>query len=852
MIFADGGQEQGKRCHSRIYDSLLCPYNENLSEVLSWIEGHRMRILISFIFLLFTFNMTQAQVGECPMQPVLTVGTTGQVVAGGANNVRTEPNSTATILGQIPLGATFTVNEGSICADGYQWWYVSYGGSTEGWTAEGSDGEYWLMPFQAPTASGVMPPLDPVFAAHLPPNTITASNAVEVAEQAVLGEGWISDLAWSSVNSTIAVATTLGIRLYDITQPDTAPAILDGQDHYVNDVAFSPDGTLLASASDDHTIQIWDVATKTIQFTLQHEMGVKLIDFSPDGTQLAAAEDWRTIEGQGRSAKIQIWDMESRRPYREWDLESFNATRMEFTPDGTGLFTQNIYGADLWNILTGERKPIAGQMADWVYTAENIRVAFVYELLGDGPAFQTLIVGDTATQTSVIDRDVSEEPDIEQVYITPDAELFLTLDRSGVVAIRSVDHPTGLATATSNATQVVFSPSAKYMITGHLDGTIRLFTTPVLQSDGQVYFQTLNAFYGISSSIKNIAFSPDEAYLGATDSTGKFIIWEVETGNRVITDDGFMPPVTTLTFSPNGKLLASGDNNGNIALWDTETPELRQTFSGHSYAVKALAFNHDSSYLASSDGVGRGDTFYSSTPRLVQLWNTATSEALGRVNSGAGDKSGLIFGSDGSILVSQAIICSQPGNPLQSILFVDGVLTLADSPPVQGLNSCNYGGTAFSITPDHHWVVLGGKLIVDMDNDRTIKAIPNPGLRAQQAVFNHDGSLLAISYNNNNINLISRVIVWDLAAPIPTAIAIFEEGDRPIFDLALSADGSVLASASEDGTIRLWDVVTGQLVTTLYSAGGVNGIQFSPDGAVLASANTDGTVRLWRIPSAKN
>ena len=112
--------------------------------------------------------------------------------------------------------------------------------------------------------------------------------------------------------------------------------------------------------------------------------------------------------------------------------------------------------------------------------------------------------------------------------------------------------------------------------------------------------------------------------------------------------------------------------------------------------------------------------------------------------------------------------------------------------------------------------------------------------RAQAAVYSADGTRLAVS---------SSIGIWLYDAHTGAEVVLIPER---VSELALSSDGSTLASSSNDDTIRLWDVPSGQLKATLKGhTAKISSVAFSPDGSTLASGSYDYTVRLWDVASGQ-
>jgi WD40 repeat protein len=301
-----------------------------------------------------------------------------------------------------------------------------------------------------------------------------------------------------------------------------ARSLADHNSH-VFDVAFSPDGRLLATTHYDGMARLWDPATGGHQRTLTNRtawMGAAHnVAFSPDGRLLATTH----------YGGAQLWDPATGEHQRTLTGHDKAVYGVAFSPDGRLLATASIDGtARLWDPATGEH--------------------------------QRTLTG--------------PRHGVRSVAFSPDGRLLATTHYDKTA--RLWDPATGerLRTLTGHGLPVVkvaFSPDGQLLATGSGDKTARLWDPAT--------GERLRTLTGHDGTVYGVAFSPDGRLLatGSGDKTAR--LWDPATGEHQRTLTGHYHGVNSVAFSPDGRLLVTASDDGGARLWAPATGKLQRTFS---------------------------------------------------------------------------------------------------------------------------------------------------------------------------------------------------------------------------------------------------------------------------------
>jgi WD40 repeat protein len=547
-------------------------------------------------------------------------------------------------------------------------------------------------------------------------------------------------------------------RTIAVWDPETSRrvAVLRGHTQGISSLAFAPDGRTLASAGADENVMLWDPRTGLRLRTLQGDSPIESVTYSPDGRFVASSDD---------AGNVALWDPGSERPVRTLHGRVGQLFGVAFAPGGRRLAAAGLDGTVvMWNPRTGRR---LGTMHEPVAI---LSVAF-------SPGGRSLALGGADGVVAI--RDV----------------------RTGrtETVLRGARHATVYG--------VTFSPSGDALAAGSDAQTVLLWR---LRTPGRP-----QVFRGDTDTVSTVAFSPDGRTLASGSDDGRVVLWRASSppgGRRLV---GHRDVVLSVAWSPDGRRLASAGRDRQIVVWDPATGRRVRTLRGNRAGVDGIAFSPDGRVLASGAHDGR-----------IMTWDVAAGRRLRVLRVDSSPVWGVAFSRDGRLLASAGadhIVTLWEARTGRRLLFLSGHSDAVD---------------AVAFSPD-------SRLVASAGSDGSI-IVWDAATGRRQRVLNASSHVTSVAFTPDGKRLLSvgtdqQVSVWDVRSGHRVGEPLTGQDDT-LTSVAVAPDGRSAVSAGGDGSVVDWSLAPRLGQPVAVHDGPAWSVAFSPDGRSIASAGSDRTV----------
>ncbi|TAF11231.1 MAG: hypothetical protein EAZ77_01350 [Nostocales cyanobacterium] len=596
---------------------------------------------------------------------------------------------------------------------------------------------------------------------------------------------------WVSYQTREQVLTSLYQAVYGVKERNRLEGHLSG----VNSVAFSPDNSLIASASADTNINLWYPDGTLLRSLSGHEDVVNSVSFSPDSQIIISGSQDKTVK---------LWNSKG-------DLlntitgHTSVVNSAVFSPDGEIIASASTdKTVKLWSRDGKLLKTLKG------HDSAVLSLAWSSDgkILASGSADNTVKLWSRDGKT--LNTLLGCEDAVKNVTWSTDGKIIAaaSLDKNIKLWSRDGKLLKTLSGHTSGVTSVSFSRDGQTLASASTDETVKLWSW-----DGVL----LGTLRGHNNWVNSVNFSPDGLTLvsASRDKTVKIWRWD-----DVLLRDAKASYdwVTSISFSPNGRTIAAAGRDKTVKIWSWDG-KLLKTLTGHQGQVWGVAWSSDGKTLAS----GSKDT-------TVKLWSLE-GKLLKTLPGHKDTVLAVAWSSDGKTIASASKdttvkLWSREGNLLKTLSGHD-----------QAVNWVSF-------SPD-------GKLLASASDDKLVKIWDKAGnflydlkghsRRVNGVTWSPDGQTIA------SVSIDSTIKLWHRDGSLRRTLS--GDGDS-LISVSFSADAKTLAVNSDD-KIRLWSEDGTLLMVLKGDQDELTSVSFSPDGKTLAAGSGNGTVVLRSVSDIK-
>lgn len=572
---------------------------------------------------------------------------------------------------------------------------------------------------------------------------------------------------------------------------------------------FPSESSSILASINNHPL---DVKASTSTAPMKHRLPIMDIAISPDGKTFASASMDKTIR---------LWNAETS-DYRVLKGHTFWVTSLAFSPSGSQLVSGSKDNTvRLWDLNSGNSTLLEGHGNEVSSVAFSPNGRQVLSSSIDG----TVRLWDIESESSTI----VIQSTIAGYYsdFLDDGRRIIWGDNSHLsISTISGEEITPIIKSSDQLiyNSLALTPDETQLALGLNDGRLRLVD---MNSGNTRHFQ------GHTSGIKSIDFSFDGKMMITGSMDGTIRVWDMNSGESRILEGHVKQQAVKARFFPDNQRILSGSFDTTLRLWDYASASSR-TFP---FNLVAMSGNGQHA-LVRHEGNNSLETWHIDSDTFTPL---PTILEKGEWISTAR------FSYSGEVLV---INSTNNKNYIGSPAIQNSFQVILDSSPANLIAVSHDGNQIFytrAVAPNKTTASLWDVRSSNSEDLFSYKTLQDNGIRTKlNAAFSPNGGKIAVSLNKH-INS-GAVLQWDLA--IGKADELYKTKGK-VYDLIYSPNGKVLASASEDKVVRLFNVESNTLKVLEGHEAHVLSVAFSQDGKQIVSGDRLGFLRLWDLNSSQ-
>ena len=621
-------------------------------------------------------------------------------------------------------------------------------------------------------------------------------------------------------------------------------------DRAIAHAEFSPDGSFIVTASEDHTARIWSATTgEEIAPALLHDGPVQMASISPDGMRVV------TIEAGGA---VRVWSTETGAPLGPVISHDGRVDHADFHPTLPRVLTGTRTGkVRVWDLERSEELietdfSHSGELAAAAFDPEGSRILSVGRFDG------LLQIFNAETGKRISKANFGGNTRIEAAGFSPDGRRVAIASYNRFAQVWDLSTGQSLFTFRLLRTGIdlAFSPDGELLATASRDGRVVIWD---LETG-----ERAREFTDHHTWVQHVEFSSDGLRLLTREFGQRAHVWDLLTGEQLTLPLTFEAPLRSIHFDPSGERVLAATEDGRAQIWDIRPSAPPALLLAHKSGVSTVAWQADGSRVIVTSGDGS-----------VKIWDAVTGRRLisqkqksrPTATLSPDGETALVGLQDGGIVFwklktgEQHTAMHGAGRITHTEISSDGTRGLTAGfngiARVWDLESGEQIGPGLkhearlwhaSFSPDGERVVTCSDDWRDPNGDNTARIWNHitgeeltPPLRhgggLYRAVFSPDGTrVLTASFDHT-------AVIWNAATGEKLHI-LNHEGvvQVALFDTA----GERVVTASWDNTARVWDAATGRPLTpSMRHDGEVYWAEFSRDGTRIATACSSGHARVW-------